>query len=406
MKHIKSLTSVAVLAAVLAPMGAAAQQTNLVWNMWGSDTADIAAWQHLADMVTEKYPDITVDLQTAPWSDYWTKLPVLAASGQLGDVVAMQSLRMPNFYQILEPLDDMVKADGFDVDAYDQSIIGGMSEDGTLYGLPYDVGPWVIFYNRDLFKEKGVAEPAGGWTWDEFVDTAKQLTDGDHYGVGVSPQNFSLVASALGAKYVDENGNLDLTSDSSIAAAEKLVALVATDKVAPQVASGASPDTFIAGRFDSGNLGMYIDGPWAMIGKMNSVDFEIGLAPLPRGDGDLMSATAGSGFGISTRSQHKDAAWKAIQVLTSPEAEQYLASQGRALPARVAQQPTWYDVAAKDVYGAKDAIAYSLEHSATYQITDNFNEVETLMNQYLPLAFAGNESAADAMKTVQGLAGQ
>ncbi|MGO8279579.1 hypothetical protein ACC761_39565, partial [Rhizobium ruizarguesonis] len=59
--------------------------------------------------------------------------------------------------------------------------------------------------------------------------------------------------------------------------------------------------------------------------------------------------TAGSGFGISTTSKNKDAAWKAIQVLTSSEALSYLAEQGRALPARTASQSAWYKVAAKDI---------------------------------------------------------
>ncbi|WDR04765.1 sugar ABC transporter substrate-binding protein [Devosia rhodophyticola] len=342
-------------------------------------------------------------LKTAPWGDYWTKLPVLAASGQLADIVAMQSLRMPNFYSILEPLGDRAKADSFDVDAFDSSIIGGMSANGELYGLPYDVGPWMIFYNKDMFAADGVAEPTPGWTFDEFVTTAKALTKDGNYGAGITPQNFSIIASALGDHYVTD-GTLDLTNAGAIAAAQSMVDLVATDKVAPVVASGSDPGAFISGRFDAGNVGMYIDGPWAMINKIDTVDFQIGLAPLPRGEGDLEAATAGSGFGISASSTHKDAAWQAIQVITSPEALVYLASQGRALPARTAQQVTWYDVAAKDVAGAREALEYSLAHSATYEITDNWNAVENLFNQYFPQAFAGSATAEATMNAVQSLA--
>ena len=312
MKTIKSLAAAALFSTALATTAFAQDQVNLTWQMWGSDEADIAAWQHLADMVTEQHPDIKVTLQTAPWNDYWTKLPVLAASGQLGDIVAMQSLRMPNFYSILEPLNERVKADNFDIDAFDSSIIGGMSVGDEVYGLPYDVGPWMIFYNKDMFAAAGVAEPEAGWTFDEFVETAKALTKDGNYGAGVTPQNYSLIATA-------------------------------------------------------GNIGMYIDGPWAMINKIDNVDFKIGLAPLPRGEGDLAAATAGSGFGISTTSQHKDAAWQAIQVLTGPEALDYLASQGRALPARTAQQATWFDVAAKDVAGAREALEYSLRDHRQFQ---------------------------------------
>jgi len=118
------------------------------------------------------------------------------------------------------------------------------------------------------------------------------------------------------------------------------------------------------------------------------------------------SVTAGSGFGISASSKHKDEAWKAIQVLTSAEAEQYLAENGRALPARTAQQSFWFDVAAKDVAGAKETLAYAMEHSKPYPIGNNWNTVENLMTQYLPLALAGSEPAAKTMETIQNLATQ
>ena len=54
---------------------AAADPVTLKWFMWSGSDAEKAAWQHVADMVTAKYPDIKVQLDTAAWPDYWTKLP-------------------------------------------------------------------------------------------------------------------------------------------------------------------------------------------------------------------------------------------------------------------------------------------------------------------------------------------
>jgi ABC-type glycerol-3-phosphate transport system substrate-binding protein len=75
----------------------AQEQVNLTWQMWG-DENDTALWTSLADLVTEEYPNITVTPQISGWTDYWTRLPVLASSGQIADLVAMQSMRMPSFY--------------------------------------------------------------------------------------------------------------------------------------------------------------------------------------------------------------------------------------------------------------------------------------------------------------------
>jgi multiple sugar transport system substrate-binding protein/raffinose/stachyose/melibiose transport system substrate-binding protein len=358
-------------------------------------------------MVTAKYPDIKVTLTTTGWVDYWTRLPVLAASGQLADIVSMQSLRMPNFYSLLEPLNDRIEADKFDVGAFTPSIIGGMSVEKQLYGLPYDVGPWVIYYNQDALEAAGVPLPKPGWTLAEFTDAAKKLTKDGKYGFGITPTNYSVLAAAWGDKYVNDAGELDLTSASAVAAAERVVGFAAKDKIAPLVPSGgADPGDVIQGRFNSGNVAMYIDGPWSIIGMKDQAKFKIGLTTLPRDEGELSAVTAGSGFGIATTSKNKDAAWKAIQVLTSPEALSYLAEQGRALPARTASQSAWYKVAAKDITNGGEAIDYSLAHSVPYVITNNWAAVENLFNQYFPPAFAGSADAKQTMESIQSLAQQ
>ncbi|GHA32515.1 hypothetical protein GCM10007989_30750 [Devosia pacifica] len=408
MRTLTRLTAIALLGAALPLQAAIAQDepVTLTWTMWSGSDAETAVWRHLADMVTEQHPDITIDLQTASWGDYWTRLPVQAASGQLGDIVAMQSLRAPNFYQILEPLNERIDGDGFDIDAFDSSIVGGLSVDDTVYALPYDVGPWMIFYNKDRFEEAGVELPEPGWTIEDFTEKAQALTSDGNYGFGFYPVDYAMFSSALGVDYLDEDGNLALNSPEAVGAAETLANLVTEQEVAPVVASGPDSGTITSGRFDSGNIAMYVDGPWVMVNKAQDVDFEIGLAPLPRGEGDLEAVTAGSGFGIAATSDNKDAAWRAIQVLTGPEALEYLGSEGRALPARTAQQASWFDVAAADVYGAREALEYSLEHSATYEITSNWNTVENLMNQYFPLALTGNQSPQQVMDTIQSLATQ
>ena len=93
-------------------------------------------------------------------------------------------------------------------------------------------------------------------------------------------------------------------------------------------------------------------------------------------------------------------------MLTGPEAAAYLGSQGRALPSRIAQQPLWYEVAAADVFGATEALTYSLENAAVYGITGNWNEVENLLNQYFVPAFTGDATVEETMQTIQSLASQ
>ena len=125
MKLTVILAAAAMAASALVPLQVHAQDApvNLVWQMWG-DEKDTPLWESLAALVTEEYPNITVTPQISGWTDYWTRLPILASSGQIGDLVAMQSMRMPSFYSVLEPLDSYFATDSFDVSAFETSIIG------------------------------------------------------------------------------------------------------------------------------------------------------------------------------------------------------------------------------------------------------------------------------------------
>ena len=400
MKLTVILAAAAMAASALVPLQVHAQDApvNLVWQMWG-DEKDTPLWESLAALVTEEYPNITVTPQISGWTDYWTRLPILASSGQIGDLVAMQSMRMPSFYSVLEPLDSNFATDSFDVSAFETSIIGGLSHEGTHYALPYDVGPWLVFYNHDKFAAAGLADPAMDWTFDDFKAAALKLSTDGNYGYAAQTFDFIAAPVALGAEYFNDANAFDLTNAGYVDAVGKFVDLVAVDKASPLIASGATDSAY--GRFSSGNAAMYIDGPWSLISTQGAVDFKMGVAPLPRGDGASRFITAGSGWGISAASKNKDAAYKALKVLTGPKAAQILASGGRALPGRLAEQSYWYDVAAKDVIGAREALTYAFEHSTPFRLNDKWNEFENLLTQYIPLALNGDSTTQAVLADIQ-----
>lgn len=396
-----SIFAAALAASSLLGIGAQAQDATvtITWQMWGAPN-DTQLWQQLADLVTQQYPDIKVELQLSGWTDYWTRLPVLAASGQVADIISMQSMRMPNFYSLLEPLDDYVKDGGVEVADFETSIMAGLSYDGRLYALPYDVGPWMVFYNRDKFAAAGLKEPAKDWTFDDFKAAAKALTKDGTYGYGTQAFDFIAGPIALGAEYFNADNQFDLTNPGFVEAFGKYVDLTAKDKLSPVFASAADASA-ASGRFASGNVAMYIDGPWTLLTAQANADFEIGTAPLPRGNGQSRFITAGSGWGISATSQHKDAAFKALQVLTGPKAAEILGSAGRALPARLAEQTYWYDVAAKSVSGTRDTLQYMFAHTTPFRINEKWNQFENLVMQYVPVALTGDTEPKAVLADIQ-----
>lgn len=394
----------------IASMGlsAQAQPVKLTWFMWSGSEPEVTAWKHIAELVTEKYPDISVEFQTTSFPDYWTKLPALAASGRLPDIISLQSLRAPGFASLMEPLDSRIKAEGFDIDSFEPSIVKGLQRGGRQFALPYDFGPLVLFYNHDMFAKEGVAPPQPGWTEADFMRAARTLTKNGNYGFAVSePDAFLAFARSKGARYLNDQGELDLTNAALKQAFTQYSALVSQDKVAPLFpASGTLSSAVANGRFTAGNVAMYVDGPWQLLNIKRKANFTVGVAPVPVREAGSITVTAGSGFGIATTSRNKDAAWKAIKVMTGPDAERYLADAGRAFSARVAFQKNWYDTAAQDVVGAREAIAAALKTAEPLVTTPNWATVSALFLQYAPLAYVGSEPPGKVLDTIQNLATQ
>lgn len=75
---------------------------------------------------------------------------------------------------LLEPNDYLARSP-LDTTAYG-NMFGTYAIDDRYYGLPTRCTCWVLYYNKDLFDEAGIAYPEQ-MTWDEYASLAKQLTN-------------------------------------------------------------------------------------------------------------------------------------------------------------------------------------------------------------------------------------
>lgn len=393
-----------VLGKTLAAAPAAADEpVTLKWFMWTGSPAEVDAWKHIAGFVTQKYPNITIEFVTTSFVDYWTKLPTEAAGNSLQDIISLQSLRTPGFADVFQPLTDFIKQDNFDVGAFDSSIIGGLTYEDSLRALPYDFGPELIFYNKDMFQQANVPLPKNDWTYDDFLAASKALTGNGKFGFGAWPYPDSWLPFALsdGATYLTPDGKLDLTNDSLVAAFSKYTDLVHKYKYAPTLPSTKDAN-YIQEQWMAGNVAMHVNGPWQMINFKSGVKFSFGIVPIPKGTKGSITVSAGSGFGISKTTKHAAEAWKAISILTGPESEQYLASAGRAFAARKEDQQYWFQNA---VEGSKEALDAALQSVQPYKVTPQWAQVSTLLLQYGIPAMNGQADPKQTLEQVQAQAG-
>jgi multiple sugar transport system substrate-binding protein len=379
-------------------------RTTMVWNMWSGSTAEVDAWNHLSQMVTAKHPDLALDFQTSSFNDYWTKLAAQASGGDAGCILGVQSYRAPSISQLLVPLDDMLAGAGIDAADFDPSIWKALQVDGQQLAVPYDFGPLLMFYNADRFREAGVPIPTTSWTVQDFLSAAQALTSGGKYGFAVYPTIDSVTPWSLslqGTGPLNAQGELDLTQEGFVKAVQWYADLVTQLKVAPQVVA-TNDATPALNSFIAGDAAMVTDGPWQLVNVMDQAQFEVGVAPIPAGDSGSHSQVAGSGFGISQTCPDPDKALQAIAVLTGPEALQYLAEQGRAFPARTAQQETWFS---PELAGAKEGLEAAIKNGVPAPATENYQQVNQLFMQYGVEAVNGQQSVPDFLSSVQQQAG-
>ncbi|SDT09751.1 carbohydrate ABC transporter substrate-binding protein, CUT1 family [Friedmanniella luteola] len=381
--------------------GSGDQPVELTWFMWSGSDVEKDAWIKVGDMVTAKYPNITIKFETTPFNDFWTKLTTEAASGQAACIVGLQGQRAPQFGSFLLPLDDYMAESGVKAADYVPSIMDGLKYEGQQVAIPYDVGPYVMFYNKDAFKAAGLAEPKIGWTTEDFTTAAKTLTKAPKYGYFARSDIGDLmpwVLSQSGKAAVDDQGQLAVDNAEWKATAEWYTRLITEEKVAAQVPS-ANSSSAAANQFLSGNAYMAPDGPWSLINTRALAKFDVGIAPMPAGAAGSKTWSDGSGFGITQSCKNPDEAFKAISVITGAEAETYLAEQGRAYPALISTQQAWYE--GNKTEDVKPVMDYALQNSVPFKTTPTWQQVTTVYSKQAVATYNGQGSVDELLSQTQ-----
>jgi ABC-type glycerol-3-phosphate transport system substrate-binding protein len=353
----------------------------------GTGLFNAPAYRDLAKRFTEMNPDIVVEIKQPDMTSASLDIPDVAKD--VDCFMWAPSLQDPKNLEAilnLEPFLDVDKS--FDKSDFYPATLDQFTEQGQLWALPAEVTPYIIEYNRDLFDAAKVAYPKAGWTLDDFLATAKALTQGDgdkkQYGyVGdyFEANDLVLMLQALGAKLVDT------TQDPP-----KIVFDDATMQAAMQWYADLHSKHDVKPLFVTDYVKLLTDASTALVERETMIDDEraamwsayagmpnllnsekrpkmnIGVAPLPIGaagskGGNYVSS---NGYYISADTPAKQACWKWIAYLT----EAVDVKQG--LPARKS-------VAMSEAYqqkvGVERAAAYqaSLGESGTSSVYEFFS---------------------------------
>lgn len=285
---------------------------------------------------------ITVTVQPTPTTDYETKFRTLLASGSPPDVMRINDNYVRDFAvagQLLD-LKPFIKSS----DPYIESLFTfPITPEGTHPAWSIGNNPRAIFYNVSMFEEAGILPPPGNWTsenwsWDDFLETAKQLTDADAQRWGaliyhdLGWEQTWVVNNGLEAGIYSEDGTKFTFADpQGIEAMQWVADLTCKHGVQPPW-SMLQQDEAANQLFAGGRVGMMFGTlGFTTYLRQNVKDFTWDVAPVPAKVNQMQEGSL-IVFCIPKDARNPEAAWQLLEFLAGPEAGKIFAEAGYFVP--------------------------------------------------------------------------
>lgn len=308
---------------------------------------EVKGYNAMAAAFTEEHDDIDVTVTPVPTQDeLLAKLSTSFAGDQPPDVFLINFRKFGQFAAggFIEPvqpfLDDSEVLE--EQDFVDPPLEAFRFDGENLTCQPQNVSNLVVYYNEDLFERRGVQLPPGpgeDWTWQEFVDTAAALTDGDSYGLGTEPSIIRVAPFVWsnGGEVTDDPGQptgLTLREGPAREALDFFLDLSLEHGLVPPDVEEQSEDA--ESRFLRGGLGMYLNSRKVVPTLRTIEDFTWDVAPLPVAPGGSeVTMLHSDAYCISAGTGNEQQAWELIEFAMSRRGQEILAESGRTVPSRV-----------------------------------------------------------------------
>lgn len=243
----------------------------------------------------------------------FTKLTQAVQGGQTVDVFRLPSDILPLLVQedLVAPIDEFL-TDEDKADIY-PNLLEAVSIEGEAYAWPLWVPPVGMYLNLDVFKERNVTPPTGDWTYEEFVEVAKQLTftreNGEQvygYTAVIDPgvvNSWPFILSDGARPLSEDNTSYAFNTPEAISGLKKLVDLAQVHKVTPPDFGSQTGQDIMTGFKDKKVYAMYSEPSGASSGYA-SENFNFEVVSMPTGStGERVTA---GGIGLISVAANED----------------------------------------------------------------------------------------------------
>ncbi|MCR8635926.1 ABC transporter substrate-binding protein [Paenibacillus radicis (ex Xue et al. 2023)] len=303
----------------------------------GYDSKNYGDWEKQKAAEFQKlHPNVTVKVESVPFSDIEQKVNVAVAGNNPPDILYDNiPIRISKHARnsVLEELDDVVKDDKAD---WKEAFLNMGTINGKLYALPLGSVPQVVFLNKTIFEKKGVAMPKNrSWTWNEMKDALKKVADKNTYGIAYFAKNEQadqLMVNnllAAGAKWANQDfTQYTVNGPEGVEALNFMLSLQEEGLVAPGTVTmdvTANFELFKQGKLAVLNHTSPVYGDLEAGKKNGAVEPSVeayGIIPVMKeGVKPQITVTGENGYAIfkQTDTEKKKAAVEFVKFLTQPD---------------------------------------------------------------------------------------
>ncbi|MEU9139719.1 ABC transporter substrate-binding protein [Streptomyces sp. NPDC048404] len=289
----------------------------------GGVVADAMLQKVTAALAAGSYPDIAYI--------FGSDLASVARSPRVVDLTSALHEGIPPWKSFWAPVRDAVTVNG------------------RVRAAPAVLDSLAVVYNKKLFRQAGVPFPKAGWSWDEFTDTARRLTDSGHgiFGTGWPGTGDEDTVWRLWPMIWDLGGEVIAADGKRIGFAEQgtqaltTVARLAHDKsvyVDPKPGSEQMYQVFLSGR-----MAMVATGPW-QLPDVITAEVDYGVVPLPTYSGRPVTISGPDTWTVfDNGSARSRAAVEFVRWMIRPaqDARWDIAAGSLPLGSATARRPQW-----------------------------------------------------------------
>jgi len=341
---------------------------------WYDDGNEGEVLRDLLDRFEADNPDITVIIDTVPYSAILETLPLDLAAGEGPDMARVTDLGgLAEFYLDMSPylMDTAYWEDNFGPFLEwlrlgdDDSSIPGFMTQLTI------TGPYI---NATLFEQAGVEIPGEGATWEDWatasVAVAEALEVPYPMAMDRSGHRFAGPAISMGAQYFDDMGSPIVTDEGFAAMAEMFVNWHLDGTMHPEIWPLSDGYAGANEQFANAELVFYMSGSW-QVGQFSEQigdAFDWVAVPNPCGEGGCTGMPGGAALVGIGDTEHPEEVARVMEYLSSEEVLGEFSARTLFIPGHAGLSAAGVDFDT-DIQLAKDALGVFVGQVGTLEQT-------------------------------------